>query len=201
MKLYIIRHGETDWNKEKKLQGQCNTSLNEYGRELAIITGEALRDVHFDYAFSSPLNRALETAHLIMGPDRGIEIKTDDRLKEISFGEYEGVPAEEMPEDFHYFFDRPEEYKAPKGGETYEELCARTADFLEKVIKPLSLSDPDATAVIFGHGAMNKSILVNLQGLEIKDMWSGTFQHNCCVNIFEINGDSAELVQDAKIYY
>ena len=48
MKLYIIRHGETDWNKEKRLQGQSDTQLNEYGIELARITGEALKDVHID---------------------------------------------------------------------------------------------------------------------------------------------------------
>lgn len=200
MKFYIIRHGETDWNKQKKLQGQCNTTLNDYGRELAMITGEALRDIHFDYAFSSPLERAYETAKLVLG-DRNLEIQTDDRLKEISFGEYEGVPAEKMPADFHYFFDKPELYKAPSGGETYEELCKRTLDFLNNVIRPLSLKEPDATVVLFGHGAMNKSILVNLQGLEIKDMWTGTFQHNCCVNIFEINGNESVLIQDAKIYY
>lgn len=200
MKFYIIRHGETDWNKQKKLQGQCNTSLNDYGRELASITGDALKDISFDYAFSSPLDRALETAKLILG-DRDIEIKTDDRLKEISFGEYEGVPAENMPEDFHYFFDKPELYVAPPGGETYEALCERTLDFLNTVIRPLSIEEPDATVVLFGHGAMNKSILVNLQGLEIKDMWAGTFQRNCCVNIFEICGEEATLIQDAKVYY
>ena len=65
MKLYIIRHGETDWNKEKRLQGQSDTQLNEYGIELARITGEALKDVHFDYIFSSPLKRAYKTAELI----------------------------------------------------------------------------------------------------------------------------------------
>ena len=57
MKLYIIRHGETDWNKEKRLQGQSDIPLNDYGRELARITGKALKDVHFDYVFSSPLSR------------------------------------------------------------------------------------------------------------------------------------------------
>lgn len=201
MKLYIIRHGETDWNKLKKLQGQCNTSLNDYGRELAVITGNALKDIKFDYAFSSPLDRAVETAHLILGSERNITVKTDDRLKEISFGEYEGVPAEEMPDDFHFFFDKPEIYKAPKGGETYEDLCGRTMDFLDDVIKPLSIKEPDATVVIFGHGAMNRSLMVNLQNLDIKDMWSGVFQRNCCVNIFEINGDDSTLIQNGKIYY
>ncbi len=84
MKLYIIRHGETDWNKEKRLQGQSDTQLNEYGIELARITGEALKYVHFDYIFSSPLKRAYKTAELIR-MDRPVKIVTDDRLKEICF--------------------------------------------------------------------------------------------------------------------
>lgn len=99
MKLYIIRHGETDWNKEKRLQGQSDTQLNEYGIELARITGEALKDVHFDYIFSSPLKRAYKTAELIR-MDRPVKIITDDRLKEICFGVNEGVSSELITEDF-----------------------------------------------------------------------------------------------------
>lgn len=200
MKLYIIRHGETDWNKERRLQGQSNTKLNAYGRELAVITGEALKDINFDYIFSSPLDRSLETARLILKNDNA-DIVTDDRLKEISFGNYEGVPAADIPTEFNKFFDAPDEYIPPLGGETYEELLSRTNSFLNDVVRPLSIKDPEATAVIFGHGAMNKSIMVNLQGLGVKDMWTGTFQKNCCVNIFDIHGDSAVLIQNGKIYY
>lgn len=200
MKLYIIRHGETEWNKQKKLQGQSDTELNGYGIELARITGEALKDVPFNYIFSSPLKRAYKTAELIRG-DRKLEIKTDDRLKEISFGVNEGVPAELISKDFHYFFDAPDKYVPAEGGETYEELCARSRDFIDTVIVPLSLKEPDATVLITAHGALNKSIMIYLNHLGIKNMWDGVFQKNCCVNIFEINGFAFKMLQEAKIYY
>ena len=174
MKLYIIRHGETDWNKEKRLQGQSDTQLNEYGIELARITGEALKDVHFDYIFSSPLKRAYKTAELIR-MDRPVKIITDDRLKEICFGVNEGVSSELITEDFHYFFDAPDKYIPAQGGETYEQLCARSQAFIDSVIY--------------------------LNHLEIKNMWDGVFQKNCCVNIFEINGFDFKMLQEAKIYY
>lgn len=200
MKLYIIRHGETDWNKEKRLQGQSDTELNEYGIRLARITAEALKDVKFDHIFSSPLKRAYRTAELLRG-DRETAIVTDDRLKEIGFGINEGVPAGEISGDFHYFFDAPEKYRPAEGGETYEELCARSKDFIDNVIVPLSLREPEGTVLITAHGAMNKSIMIYLNHLEIRNMWDGIFQRNCCVNIFEINGTEFSMLQEAKIYY
>ena len=200
MKLYMIRHGETDWNKEKRLQGQSDTQLNEYGIELARITGEALKDVHFDYIFSSPLKRAYKTAELIR-MDRPVKIITDDRLKEICFGVNEGVSSELITEDFHYFFDAPDKYIPAQGGETYEQLCARSQAFIDSVIVPLSLKEPKATVLITAHGALNKSIMIYLNHLEIKNMWDGVFQKNCCVNIFEINGFDFKMLQEAKIYY
>ena len=61
MKIYFVRHGETIWNKEKKIQGQSDIPLNEYGRELAYVTANALQDIPFDIVYSSPLIRAKET--------------------------------------------------------------------------------------------------------------------------------------------
>ena len=200
MELYIIRHGETDWNVEKKLQGQSDTELNAYGVELAQVTAKALKDVRFDHIFSSPLRRAYHTAQIIRG-ERDMEIVTDDRLKEICFGVNEGVPAAKISEDFHWFFDAPEKYRPAQGGETYEQLCERSRDFIDNVIVPLSEKEPDGRAVIVAHGALNKSIMIYLKHLEIKNMWDGVFQHNCCVNIFEIDGTDFKLVQEAKVYY
>ena len=90
MKVYLIRHGETDWNSVRKLQGQTDIRLNDYGIELAKLTAEGLKDVDFDLIYSSPLIRAVETAEIIKG-DRELEIHTDDRIKEINFGECEGI--------------------------------------------------------------------------------------------------------------
>lgn len=200
MKLYIIRHGETDWNKQKRLQGQSDTELNGYGIELAEITGTALKYVSFDHIFSSPLKRAYRTAEIIRG-DRTVPIITDDRLKEIGFGINEGVRSELITADFHYFFDAPEKYVPAEGGETYEELCSRSRDFIESVLIPLSVKEPDSVVLVTAHGALNKSMMIYLNHLQIKNMWDGVFQKNCCVNIFDINGYDFKMLQEAKIYY
>lgn len=73
MLLYIVRHGETDWNQERRMQGEHDTPLNKNGKELARITARALEDVPFDLAISSPLSRALETARILIG-DRKIPV-------------------------------------------------------------------------------------------------------------------------------
>ena len=113
----------------------------------------------------------------------------------------EGVSSDLITEDFHYFFDAPDKYIPAQGGETYEQLCARSQAFIDSVIVPLSLKEPKATVLITAHGALNKSIMIYLNHLEIKNMWDGVFQKNCCVNIFEINGFDFKMLQEAKIYY
>lgn len=198
MRLYIIRHGETEWNKEKRLQGQSDVALNEYGRELAVITGEALSDVRFDAVFSSPLSRAFETARIIVGK-RDVRIIKDDNLKEISFGEDEGVPSDKLGEHFTNFFFAPESFVPSKGGETYEELCERARCFLQERIEPLRKTDK--TVLIVAHGAMNKALMLNLKHLEIKDFWKGEFQKNCCVNVYELTEDTFTVIEEARIYY
>ena len=198
MELYIIRHGETDWNKEKRLQGRSDTELNAYGIELAQITAEALKDINFDCIYSSPLKRAYKTAEIIRR-HREIEIKTDERLKEISFGVMEGVPMKERPESFQKFFTDPANYVAPNGGESYEELVARTKDFIEDVV--VTNSKTMERMLIVAHGALNKALMLNLNHDEIKNFWEGIFQRNCCVNIFSVNGNDYKMLENGLIFY
>ena len=117
MKLYIIRHGETPWNAEVRLQGQTDIPLNENGIRLAKITGEALKDVPFDFAISSPLKRARQTAELVLA-GRQIPVLEDARIEELSFGSWEGLGCRkanfEIPSE--HFQDRQFEihYQAVK---------------------------------------------------------------------------------------
>lgn len=90
MKLYIIRHGETAWNVEGRLQGQTDTELNENGVRLAKVTAEGLKNIPFDLGISSPLRRAKHTAELVLA-GRNVPLTTDDRLMELSFGSWEGL--------------------------------------------------------------------------------------------------------------
>lgn len=128
MELYIIRHGETKWNSEKRLQGRSDIELNEYGIELARITSEALKDVKFDKIYSSPLKRAYETAEILRG-SRKLDIICDDRLKEMCFGDYEGKVTDTLPDEFWKFFDDPVNFVPAGNGETYEQVIERAKDF------------------------------------------------------------------------
>ena len=90
MRMYIIRHGETEWNAAGRLQGQTDISLNENGVRLARITGQALSHVNFDLIITSPLKRARQTAELVT-EGKSIPIFEDARISEISFGSWEGL--------------------------------------------------------------------------------------------------------------
>ena len=92
MLLYFIRHGQTDWNKDMRMQGQSDIPLNENGRESAIEAGKTLANTHIDLAFSSPLKRAKETAELVLA-GRDIPIIEDKRIEEICFGICEGTAS------------------------------------------------------------------------------------------------------------
>ena len=89
MSLYIMRHGKTDWNEKHKLQGRTDVPLNEEGRRMAEKAREEYKDVHCDVCWCSPLIRAKQTAGILLR-GRDIPIITDDRLREMSFGIYEG---------------------------------------------------------------------------------------------------------------
>ena len=152
--LYIMRHGTTDWNVARKLQGGTDIPLNGQGRTKAREAAKRYADVHFDLCYCSPLSRAKETAEILL-EGRGVQIICDDRLTEMRFGVCEGeedsFPAKDGP--MKAFFAAPQDYIPPKGAESFAQLFSRTGEILEQVILPLVKSGKDV--LIVGHGAMN----------------------------------------------
>ena len=170
--LYIMRHGRTDWNERQKLQGRTDIPLNDEGRRMAEKAREEIRDIPLDFCYCSPLLRAYETARIVLA-GRDIPVIRDGRLKEMSFGDYEGIVDYFGNPDppISVLFQKPEAYTASVGGaETFEELFARTGAFLREVVDPLMKQEKDV--LIVGHGAMNMSIISRIRGLPIKDFWS-----------------------------
>lgn len=202
MEIYIVRHGETVWNAMNLLQGRADIELNESGREVAGKTGEALETVHFDKIYSSPLIRAYETACLIRG-HRNIAIERDERLRELCFGVSEGHNFKEMQADLHspfyHFFRDPEKYYPPEDGESFEEICERTASFMKEVVEPQGTSLE--RIMIVGHGAMNKAIMCHVLGHGIDEYWSGGLQKNCNVIIVDYDGKDYHLKNEGCIFY
>ncbi len=184
--LYIIRHGKTDWNDKYKLQGRTDIPLNDEGRKMAEEAAKECRDINFDIAFSSPLIRARETAEILL-KGRNVPIITDDRLVEMCFGVFEGTEkCYSIPNcPMTVFFKHPEDYTVPvEGGESLDELFARTGEFLKEKVDPELSAGKDV--LIVGHGAMNSSIICQLKKLPVKDFWSAGIP-NCGLMKFDIN--------------
>ncbi len=203
MVIYLIRHGETDWNTKRLLQGATDIPLNQNGIEVAQLTAEGLRDVEFDLIFTSPLKRALETAKIIRG-ERKIPIIPDARLREISFGPYEGLCCQKegwnIPDpDFGNFFMNPGEYVPPKGGESIRHLCERTTQFLQELIHHPDYQDK--TILLSGHGAVVKGLLSSITITDLKDFWNGGVHKNCGVSILDVDAGKVTLRQENVIYY
>lgn len=202
MELYIVRHGQTVWNKEGRLQGSADIMLNEDGISLAVKTGEALKNVHFDKIYSSPLKRAYDTACYIRG-DRNIPIIKDERIRELCFGNLEGQRMEDMRKDpsshFTNFFDAPHLYVPDEKGETLDELRARGRDFLVNEIE--SNEDDYTRVMIVAHGAMNKALMAHIKKNKPSEFWTGGVQKNCNVIIVRLNQGKYEIIDEEKIFY
>lgn len=202
MRLYIIRHGETRWNVEGRLQGQTDIELNENGVRLARVTAEKMKDINFDLGISSPLSRALKTAEIVL-EGRGLPILTDKRLEELSFGSWEGLGCHknnyEIPSDhFDDFYLKPMEFVPGEGGETIPQLCRRTKEFYEELIGNPKYHD--MTILLATHGCTTRALLNNVYE-DKEDFWRGKVPMNCAVNIVDIMDGRASLLEEDKVYY
>lgn len=202
MRIYLIRHGETEWNTTGRLQGQTDTSLNENGIRLARITGQALRNVPFDLIITSPLKRARETA-LLVTEGRKIPVLEDARIGEISFGSWEGLGSRaenfEIPsEHFQDFYDDPFHFQNAEDGESIKNLCIRTKSFFDGLIH--SKVYRDKTILVASHGCACRAVLNNVYE-DKENFWHGKVPPNCGVNIIEVKDEKPVLVKEDQIYY
>lgn len=203
MRLYIVRHGETPWNTERRLQGQTDIALNENGRSLAGVTARALQKVPFDLAVTSPLSRAVETAEIIIGT-RKIPLIPEPRIQEISFGEREGkrMTDEERDHpgsDFYQFFHEPQNYQPGRGGETIDALCARTGAFLDELKEKKEWQD--STILISSHGAAVRAMQSHMTGCSRSSFWGSGVPKNCAVTIVELENGSWIIKEQDVVYY
>ena len=197
MKIYVLRHGETALNAKGVMQGWLNEPLNQNGRDLAVATGRAMRGIRFDACISSPLVRARETVEIILRESgNDIPISVDDRIREIHFGDLEGMTFREMGEAGTLFYTDPFHLTGFPNGETIRDLCNRTQAFLRELIA----KDDGKTYLIGTHGCATRAML-NFLYDDPADFWQGRAPYNCSVNIVEAQAGVPRLTAIDKVYY
>lgn len=165
LRIVLVRHGETDWNKINKFQGQSDVGLNEKGIAQAEALASALKEELLKAIFSSPIARAIETAKII-NCYHNLTIEQRDGLKEMNIGDFEGLQPRDLVNDhplfFRKWFEDPASVRMPNG-ETLKEVQDRAWAVLEEIEETYT----EGSVLLCSHNFVNLMLLCKILGLEI----------------------------------
>ena len=163
--LILIRHGETVWNSQQRMQGHSNSDLSEEGRAQIESLGQWMKNVSFDHIYSSDSLRARQTAEAITKYS-GHTLKIDQRLREKNLGVFEGLTTEEAkerhPEIFRLFKTAGSNYVIDEG-ESTQQLLDRALEFIEEI----RLKHLDKRVVLVTHGGVVRVLIKHTLGLSV----------------------------------
>ena len=192
--IYLTRHGQTEWNLERRLQGRGNSPLTEAGIERAKELRDRIKDIDIDYIYSSPIERALDTANIIKG-EKNIEVITDNGVVEMCFGDYEGRKTDEvMAENPEWNIDRimhgDVKLCAPNG-EDLGSVRLRVSKSMDKIIE----ENRGKSILIVTHGITLKALMYYFKDQEVNNevMGQATLTK---INVDENNNFDIEFKND-----
>ncbi|ADU28996.1 histidine phosphatase family protein [Evansella cellulosilytica] len=195
VKIFITRHGETKWNIEKRLQGALDSELTEKGVANAIALGERLKNINFHAIHSSTSQRAFHTAQLISSKNKGIPIIKEENLREISFGDWEGLTSVEIEtkskDNFSRFWNASHLYDPlPHQAESLSHLRMR----VQKVIDTMITSYESGSVLIVTHAVVIR-ILLNIfeKKKTFENMWDGPFINGTSLTIVNVSNGKFEI--------
>ncbi len=190
MRVLLIRHGETAWNRQEIFRGREDIPLNENGIRQAEALAGSLSDLEIAAVYSSPLSRATQTAARLARA-AGLPVRTEQDLIDLDFGEWQGrtLPEAEaaFPEEFRVWKTAPHRASIP-GGETLGKVRERCAALLDRVHR----THPDETIALVSHRVVTKVMLCRVLGLDNSRFFS-ILQSNCCLNVFDMRADEFVL--------
>ncbi len=188
--LYVVRHGQTDWNLTRKIQGKTDIPLNANGIEQANSTRDFLKNVKFSFAFSSPLKRAKETAEIIC--NSSTKVTLDGRIEERGMGDYEG----KSPETFDIQTAWNYEINSEMGNiEKVKNLYGRVSEFLEEYKDIYQNED----VLLVTHGGVIPAILAYFNGIPEDNNFFRRKSRNCEIIKIDNNGDISYLLDESVI--
>ncbi|MDF2535735.1 MAG: yhfR [Bacillales bacterium] len=177
MRICLVRHGETDWNLQNKLQGTSDIPLNETGKMQAQKSSAVLGDIHWDVIISSPLIRAKETAEII-NQKLSLPVEEMDEFKERNYGKAEGLSLKEYNKMLPNI----------PGLESHESVTKRVSHGIKMIQKKY----PDKNILIVAHGAVINSILAKVSGGKIGTR--KTRLENACISNIRFQNDSWSII-------
>ncbi|MEM9954831.1 MAG: histidine phosphatase family protein [Chloroflexota bacterium] len=190
--LWLVRHGQTDWNKEKRYQGHSDILLNEVGQAQAEKVAHRLRDERVHAIISSDLQRATQTADAIVAHHLRLTVQTNANLREANFGMFEGLRYKDIIDNHkqmaEMWFDDPE--APPQGGEKLSEVFAR----VQTVRQQIEADYPRKRLVLVGHDGALRLLLCDLLGLPATQYWRFNFD-SCSLSQVNIYPGGAILVR------
>ena len=180
--IYLVRHGQTAWNKEEVFRGRSDIPLNETGLREAALAGEYFRRLDLHAIYSSPLSRAWQTAQKI-APFHSLEVQPLEGLMDMSFGGWEGHSLKEVKEKdeqrYRQWREEPHCVVIP-GGETLGEVRTRTMAALEGVIR----KHLEGTLVLVSHRVINKVLICGILGIDNSHFWQ-IGQETTAINLIQ----------------
>ena len=205
LRLLLVRHGETEWNRASRFQGQIDVPLNDNGRKQGQKAAEFLKEVGMDFAVSSPMLRPKETAEIILQSHPQVALELQDDFREISHGLWEGKLEAEINEEYADLLlqwqEAPETVQMPEG-ENLQQVWDRAVVCWDEMVKTAAgdSSTELKTGLVVAHDAINKVILCYILGLDPESFWS-IKQGNGAVSVIDYpkGGDKAPILQAMNI--
>ncbi len=191
MKIYLIRHARTRANEERRYVGWEDVDLSPQGRRQAEKLSFRFQDIHIAALFSSDLIRAVKTAEAV-GEALGIKPQKSPLLREINFGEWEGLTHEEIMLTYAQEmrrWNRNPFQNAPPGGESLRQVRAR----MEKFFASLHPLAENGDVAIVSHGGAIRTVLHKYMGLQEKEIWN-IHVENTSVSLLQKNGSLFEVI-------
>ncbi|WP_439875855.1 phosphoserine phosphatase 1 [Bacillus mycoides] len=195
--VYVTRHGETEWNVAKRMQGRKNSALTENGMLQAKQLGDRMKDLSIHAIYSSPSERTLHTAKLIKG-ERDIPIIADEHFYEINMGIWEGQTIADLemqyPEEVHLFWNAPHLFQSTSG-ENFAAVYKRVIEGIHFLLE----KHKGENILIVTHAAAAKLLVGHFAGLEIEHVWGEPFMHSASLSVIEFDEDLGKVKQFADI--
>ncbi|MGC5325438.1 histidine phosphatase family protein [Brevibacillus sp. SYSU BS000544] len=194
--LYLTRHGETEWNAQKRMQGRLDSALTKHGEEQAKRLGQRLHTHPLDVIYSSTSGRAVQTSQLIKG-ERDIPIILDANLQEMSFGRWEGMTYHEIQSNdepnasqYNHFWNNPHLFEPFNGGETFSDVEQRVLTVVKRIVQ----ENYGKSILLVSHAVVIKLILAFYEKTALEKLWEGPFLYGASLSHIDFSDPEAPKV-------